>query len=322
MYNKLFSKILDSSIWLESTETRIVWITLIAAMDQDGFAAFSAIENLARRAGVTVTQAEAAVIVLLNPDVESGDPDFGGRRIERVPGGFIVLNAIKYREISNDANRREQTRLRVAAHRERLAKLKACNVNVTHSNAESVFVTPASASASECIKSAKTKKMELPGIPEKLNTPEFVSAWSRWLSHRKEIGHPIRHTMAENQFKRFAEIGIPRAIRMIEYTITEGWQGLREPDKNSKLVGNPAAAKRATDEQIERTRSATKADRATAEAGQAKIDAKLAGLSLFELNELKTKAIDKAPEGIRGGLAASDPAKSPVLRALMAEVTQ
>ena len=34
MYNKLFTKILDSSIWLAPDPVRLVWITLLAAMDE------------------------------------------------------------------------------------------------------------------------------------------------------------------------------------------------------------------------------------------------------------------------------------------------
>lgn len=114
MFNKLFTKILDSSIWLEPNSTRIVWITLLAAMDETGYAHFSAIENLAARARVTVKEAESAVKCFINPDPNSGDPEFKGRRIERVPGGFVILNAQKYRSIMNREIQREKTRQRVA----------------------------------------------------------------------------------------------------------------------------------------------------------------------------------------------------------------
>ena len=124
MYNKLFSKILDSSIWLEEDATRIVWITLLAAMDDDSIAHFSAMENLARRANVSVQRAQKAVEVLQSPDPESGDPEFEGRRIERVAGGWYILNGPKYREMYNRAIQKEQTRLRVQKHRK-----KACNNN-------------------------------------------------------------------------------------------------------------------------------------------------------------------------------------------------
>lgn len=117
MYNKLFTKILDSSIWLEPVATRIVWITLLAAMDKDGYAHFSAIENLAIRARVTTEECDTAVTCLSSPDPNSEDPGQNGRRIERVPGGFIILNAMKYAGMLNTAVVREQTRLRVEKHR-------------------------------------------------------------------------------------------------------------------------------------------------------------------------------------------------------------
>lgn len=111
-------------------------------MDEDGYAHFSAIENLALRARVSVEACNAAVTVLSAPDQNSADPDNDGRRIERVSGGFVVLNAGKYRDIVTALNRREQTRLRVKKHREK--KL------VTQCNDDPNFVTPPSAYAYEC----------------------------------------------------------------------------------------------------------------------------------------------------------------------------
>jgi hypothetical protein len=118
MYNKLFTKILDSSIWLEPTTTRITWITLLAAMDETGYAHFSAIENLAARARVTKEEAEAAVKCFTEPDQNSENQEHGGKRIERVPGGFLVLNAQAHRDMMNREHQKEQTRLRVARFRE------------------------------------------------------------------------------------------------------------------------------------------------------------------------------------------------------------
>jgi hypothetical protein len=118
MYNKIFSKILDSSIWLEPDQTRIVWITLLAAMDQDGFAQFAGVPNLARRANVSTKAAQKAVDALEGPDDISSDPANDGRRIERVPGGWIVLNAEKYKTLVTRLVQREQAAARVKKHRE------------------------------------------------------------------------------------------------------------------------------------------------------------------------------------------------------------
>jgi hypothetical protein len=119
VYNKLFSKILDSSTWLESHATRIVWFTFLAAMDQDGMCEFASPLNVAHRARVTPEEAEAALAILEAPDKYSSDTDREGRRIERVAGGWIVLNARKYRAITTAADRREKTRERVRKHRAR-----------------------------------------------------------------------------------------------------------------------------------------------------------------------------------------------------------
>jgi hypothetical protein len=117
MYNKLFTSILDSSIWVEEPATKIVWITLIAAMDEDGFAHFSTLRNLANRAVLSVEQTEAAVKILESPDPNSADKDFDGRRIERVPGGWMVLNARKYRDTVTRSIAKEKQRQRVQRFR-------------------------------------------------------------------------------------------------------------------------------------------------------------------------------------------------------------
>ena len=143
MYNKLFTKILDSSIWMESLETRIVWLTFIAAMDEHGFVPFASVENVAHRARVDCNAAVTACNVLERPDPNSSDPENDGRRIERVPGGWMVLNSAKYRNTASKADAQEQTRQRVKKHRERRnAPVTVCNAPVTGGN---VLVTPSEA---------------------------------------------------------------------------------------------------------------------------------------------------------------------------------
>lgn len=133
MYNKIFTKILDSSVWLESNETRIVWLTMLASMDQDGFCQFAAPANLAHRAIVTLPAAEAAIKVLEGPDEHSSDPDNQGRRIERVDGGWMVLNSSKYRDIVTAAESRNKNRERVQRFRKKLS-LTPCTGHVMPCN--------------------------------------------------------------------------------------------------------------------------------------------------------------------------------------------
>lgn len=139
MYNKLFSKIVTSSIWLEPTPTRMIWITFLALMDEDGFAPVASVANLAHTARIDLQDAIKAVEILESPDENSGDKDHEGRRIERVPGGWIVLNACKYRDIVTRAVAREHTRERVRRFRAKQAgnaDVTPANVLVTQSEAE------------------------------------------------------------------------------------------------------------------------------------------------------------------------------------------
>lgn len=169
MYNKLFGKILDSSIWLEDPYTRIVWITLLAAMDQDGYAHFSAIANLAIRAQVPLDKAEEAIKKLTSPDAESGDPDHEGRRIERVPGGFIILNATKYRDLATRIIQREQTRERVARHRAKKDVTK-CNESVTQSYTEANTDTE--------VKAKRVRKDNKTPLPQDFAISDNVKEWA------------------------------------------------------------------------------------------------------------------------------------------------
>lgn len=165
MYNKLFTKILDSSIWLEPDATRIVWLTLIAAMDEDGFVQFASVANLAHRARVSITAAKRAIAALEDPDENSSDPENEGRRIERVAGGWIILNSQKYRELVSRAISREKTRLRVAKCRE--AK-KACNAGVTPANAS---VTPSEAGTEARAEEEPTTQKNTPPARKGAPTP-------------------------------------------------------------------------------------------------------------------------------------------------------
>jgi hypothetical protein len=138
MYNKLFTKILDSSIWLQPSPTRIVWLTFIAVMDESGFVQFASVANVAHRARVTPEEAQAAVEHLEGPDPDSSDPEYDGRRVERVPGGWMVLNAEKHREMVTKATIQAQTRERVRRHRE---IKRTCNATVTHGDNEAAHDT-------------------------------------------------------------------------------------------------------------------------------------------------------------------------------------
>ena len=93
---KLDVGILDSSLWIEDAATRIVFITMLAMCDPKGLCAATA-SGIARRANLPLNQVRDAVAQLEAPDAESRTVEHEGRRIQRVDGGYLVLNYVKYR---------------------------------------------------------------------------------------------------------------------------------------------------------------------------------------------------------------------------------
>lgn len=102
-FSLLWGKILRSSIWLESKETRIVWITMLALKDKDGLV-LGSLRGLAHTARVEPEECAEAIQKFLSPDPDSSTPGDDGRRIEVVPGGWHILNHEKY-QFSTEARR-------------------------------------------------------------------------------------------------------------------------------------------------------------------------------------------------------------------------
>ena len=105
-FTKLFSSIIQSSIWSEDDKTRIMWVTILALCDAAGMVQGS-IPGLAAAARMTNGDAQKAVERLEAPDPYSSTPDNEGRRIEKCDGGWIVLNFRKYRDRDRAEKRRE-----------------------------------------------------------------------------------------------------------------------------------------------------------------------------------------------------------------------
>ena len=119
-YTKLFSSIITSTIWMEDDKTRILWITLLAMSDQHG-EVYSSVPGLARVSGMTVAQAVQSLDKLLAPDPYSRTPDYEGRRIAPIDGGWEILNHGKYRLLASREDSKTATAARVRRHRERNA---------------------------------------------------------------------------------------------------------------------------------------------------------------------------------------------------------
>jgi hypothetical protein len=79
--------------------------------------------------------------------------------------------------------------------------------------------------------------------PQNLKSEEFQKVWREWVDYRAGMRKPVTLDMAKVQIRQMSRMGPHRALRMIEHTISRGWQGLREPDSPpQQLRANAYAA--------------------------------------------------------------------------------
>lgn len=260
MYNKLFTRILDSSIWCEDYPTRIVWIMFLAAMDEDGVVHMATTRNVAARANVTQAEAEAAIERLQAPDEASSNQTNGGRRIERFPGGWLVVNAGIYRDMATRLQARARTAERVRKHRARdgnegdgvtlgNAPVTVSNAAVTVSNdrvTTSEAYTEADTDTRSPIAREKTARSPREGFeefwrqyPRKVARQAALKAWSRiggWVT-TAEIMAGLDRAMRSEQWLRDGGQYVPHAA-----TWLNGGRWADDLPAASTSVPEPAAA--------------------------------------------------------------------------------
>lgn len=247
-YTKLHSTILDSSVWAESIATRIVWITMLAMADQNGIVQAST-GGLARRANVTREECDKALEVFLGPDPDSRDGTTG-ERIEKVPGGWLVLNHANYRD--KQTREQEQTALRVARHR---AKQSVTRNDVTDGNT----VKRDTASASGPLHSASEEK-EMPKkrhVSVLVDKPDDVSqeVWDSWMVARKSKGGKIT-TVALQAVRREADKAgwtLEAAIRECAERDWKGFKAAWVADKPPPFHSRPAPGYQSSNVHIQNT---------------------------------------------------------------------
>lgn len=194
-YTKLHAVILDSSIWLEPTHTRIVWITMLAMADADGHVEAS-LRGLAARARVTDEECRQAIASLIGPDPDSRDGTTGERIRQVEPGVWFVINHEKYRD-------RQTRRQALGAARSRRYRASVTRNDVTlgdDTSRASVYVSGsgvASGVGESAREEGKPKKAEKPDDGQaafnefwevynlKVKRP---AAWKAWKSARIDDG--------------------------------------------------------------------------------------------------------------------------------------
>lgn len=224
-YVKLFSSILTSSVWGEADSTRIVWITLLALADRNG-EAMASVGGLARSANMQREACERAIEVLSSPDPDDRSGVRDGVRIEKIQGGWRIINFATYREKMRAADRTEYLRRKQAESRAR-RRARAVNKASTCQPSQPLSTginqdQPIAASST----TTETTK-ELPPFPPSLSTAAFSEAWASYLAYRRESKFsPLKPASVKAKFAELAELGSDAAVAAIRRTIANGWKGI------------------------------------------------------------------------------------------------
>lgn len=108
-YTPVFREFTTSSMWAESPATRCVWLWLMLNADPEGCVP-GTIPGLAVAANVSLDETRAAVDKFMAPDPDSNTPDHEGRRLEKVPHGWRILNFEYWRELAKHEGEKARKR--------------------------------------------------------------------------------------------------------------------------------------------------------------------------------------------------------------------
>jgi len=243
-FAKLDSGLLDSTLWEDMNATRLFITALLMArpkevrepmeqykvtsLEKTGFIVqpgwYGFVEasgpGLGKRSELSVDDAATALEKLGSPEVNSRTPDYDGRRLVRVSGGFIVLNYQKYRDKDSTIAAR-QARFRM---RNRI------------SNA--VIVTPVTQEEEEAEEEAEEQKKTTRRVttaplvfdpPEELK--EHAAKILAYLRFRKETKHLVTPTGLVSLMGKLVKMkanGVDINLAMDE-SMANGWQGVFPP---------------------------------------------------------------------------------------------
>lgn len=119
----LWGKMLRSSLWVkESKETRLVWVTMLMLMDEEG-RVYSSEIGLADSAKVTPAECREALRVLTSPDLDDTSKVEQGIRLRPIQGGWQIVNFQVYAYSSDE--KREFWRQQKAQQRARMKNRKS-----------------------------------------------------------------------------------------------------------------------------------------------------------------------------------------------------
>lgn len=224
-FTKLYSNIITSSVWSAAKETKILWITMLALTDANGYVTGS-VPGLAATARLTVLETEAALSELLSPDKYSRSIENEGRRLEKVEGGWIILNYAKHRKRGRAVDRRAYLREYMREYRKQKSTEGLQGLTLS-----------ASASVSTHKEGGVGEEINPFPVPvslTRLATPQFTAAWADFVKHRQTGKRHLTVLAADRLLARCNRMGSSAAVEAISRSIENGWYGIFEPDNRRK----------------------------------------------------------------------------------------
>lgn len=186
-YTKLHSIIVNSSVWGLSSDTRVVWVTLMAQADRYGEVQ-SSVCGLARAAVVSEEAVEEAIKCFMSPDHRSRTKTNEGRRVEEIEGGWRLINYPMYRKRMSKEDQLAKAAVRQQRHRD---KKREVTGEVTGGDEMSQELRQAEAEA-------ETKAVPaVAGGPGEVS-PSAAPAKPTKPKKARKVKHQIKHDWAPN----------------------------------------------------------------------------------------------------------------------------
>lgn len=234
-YTKLSSSIIGSTVWRESSDTRVVWITMLALAGADGVVEAS-VPGLADLARVPIQACEEALQTFQSADPYSRTEDHDGRRIEPVKGGWLILNHASYRERENKDARREYLRVKKQESRARLSTpivdSQQNRVDVNAVNDGQPDSTQAEAEAEAEAESSSSKKTDGAGAPDGRRKGErrkthagHVPGFCDWVCFPKRLQQQFAAQSGEDVRTPELRAEVEDRVRAWALDVRTSWEG-------------------------------------------------------------------------------------------------
>ncbi len=165
-------KLMDSTLWLEPPEVRLVFLSMLAVADENGVIDVPGLRALARKLNLPLEYLEPALERLMEPDPDSRSEAEDGRRVlkrQRPDVGWQCVNYEAYREFRG--KKVEQARIRQQRKRARDAGRDDRDSNAGHATSASASTSASEDGGDSLIDFAKAWR----GITGRSDFEEFVA---------------------------------------------------------------------------------------------------------------------------------------------------